>query len=90
MTGVTGWLVWVVWAGLGVVASTIRPAVKQNPLLLFAFSSALDDFQHLTASRFAFAATSNISILAAFAPTGPIIRDLAHHNAAYQTPTGVL
>lgn len=35
---------WLGWAGLGVMASSIGPAVK-TPLLLFAFSSALDDFR---------------------------------------------
>lgn len=35
---------WLGWAGLGMMASSIGPAVKP-PLLLFAFSSALDDFR---------------------------------------------
>lgn len=76
---------WLIWAGLGVVASAIGPAVKPlDPLLPLAFPSALDGFQSSDGvdSCFCIMPTFNISILAAFAPTGPIIRDLAHHNAS--------
>lgn len=70
---------WPVWAGLGVMPSSIghscQPPCSSLLLRRQLTTSGSDGFRGLLLLQH----TANISILAAFTPTGPNIRDLVPH-----------